>query len=139
MRARIDREQAMLRASVHLRALCAMLNAAQAGAAFAADRADAELALAQAAAAVQASERADATLHAMPEASLAREHLRVAEDAFARRDWLGSTQAAEKARLDADLATALTRAQRATAARTEVEEGVRDLRLRLGLPSGGAP
>lgn len=129
----------MLRASVHRRALCAMLIAAQAGAAFAADRADAELALAQAAAAVQASERADATLHAMPEASLAREHLRVAEDAFARRDWLGSTQAAEKARLDADLATALTRAQRATAARTEVEEGVRDLRLRLGLPSGGAP
>ena len=123
-----------------LRGSCVlMFTLALASTAFAAERDDAELALAQAASAVQASERADAALHAIPEAGMAREHLRIAEDAFARRDWLGSTQAAEKAKLDADLATALTRAQRATAARTEVEDGVRDLRLRLGLPSGGAP
>ena len=123
-----------------LRGSCVlMFTLALASTAFAAERDDAELALAQAASAVQASERADAALHAIPEAGMAREHLRIAEDAFARRDWLGSTQAAEKAKLDADLATALTRAQRAMAARTEVEDGVRDLRLRLGLPSGGAP
>lgn len=107
--------------------------------AFAASREDAELALAQAAAAVHAADRADAAMHASPEAGLAREHLRVAEDAFARRDWLGSTQAAEKAKLDADLATALTRERRATAARVDVEGGVHDLRLRLGLPTGGTP
>lgn len=123
-----------------LRGSCVlMFMLAFASTAFAAERDDAELALAQASAAVQASERADTALHAISESGMAREHLRVAEDAFARRDWLGSTQAAEKAKLDADLAIALTRAQRATAARTEVEDGVRDLRLRLGLPAGGAP
>lgn len=123
-----------------LRGSCVlMFTLALASTAFAAERGDAELALAQAAAAVQASERADTALHAVRESGMAREHLRAAEDAFARRDWHASTQAAEKARLDADLATALTRAQRATVARTEAEDGVRDLRLRLGLPAGGAP
>ncbi|HEY6544520.1 MAG TPA: hypothetical protein VIZ64_06460 [Dokdonella sp.] len=110
-----------------------------AGGAQAAEREDAELAIAQASAAVQAAERADALLHAAPEATAAREHLHVAEHAYARRDWLDSTQAAEKARLDADLATALTRERRASAARAEVEAGVRDLRVRRGLPAGGAP
>jgi hypothetical protein len=122
-----------------LRGSCVLMLCAFASTAYAAERDDAELALAQAAAAVQASERADTSLHAIPEAGMARENLRVAEDSFARRDWLASTQAAEKAKLDADLATALTRAQRATTARIEVEDGVRDLRLRLGLPAGGAP
>lgn len=107
--------------------------------AFAASREDAERALAQAAAAVHAADRADAAMHAAPETGLAREHFRVAEDAFARRNWLDSTQAAEKAKLDADLATAMARERRATAARLEVESGVRDLRLRLGLANGGAP
>lgn len=110
-----------------------------AGGVHAAERADAELAIAQASAAVQAAERNDALLHAAPEANAAREHLRLAEHAFTRRDWLDSTQAAEKARLDADLANALTRERRATAARSEVEAGVRDLRVRSGLPAGGAP
>lgn len=124
----------MLRGSCVLILLFALASTATA-----AERDDAELALAQAAAAVQAAERADANVHAASESRMARDNLRMAEDAFARRAWLESTQAAEKARLDADLATALTREQRAAAARIEVEDGVRDLRLRLGQTAGGMP
>lgn len=123
-----------------LRAGCVLvLMLAFASGASAAERDDAELALAQAAAAVQAAERADAAVHAASELRIAQDNLRIAEDGFARRDWLDSTQSAEKAKLDADLATALAREQRATAARIDVEDGVRDLRLRLGLPAGGTP
>lgn len=63
----------MLRGSCVLMFMLALASTASA-----ADRGDAELALAQAAAAVQASERADTALHAIPESSIAREHLRVA-------------------------------------------------------------
>jgi hypothetical protein len=124
----------MLRGSCVLILLFALAPPARAG-----ERDDAELALAQAAAAVQAAERADASLHAASETRMARDNLRIAEDAFGQRAWRDSAQAAEKAKLDADLATALTREQRATAARVDVEDGVRDLRLRLGLPAGGTP
>lgn len=124
----------MLRGSCVLILLFALASTATA-----AERDDAELALAQAAAAVQAAERADANVHAASESRMARDNLHMAEDAFARRAWLESTQAAEKARLDADLATALTREQHAAAARIEVEDGVRDLRLRLGQTAGGMP
>ena len=62
-----------------------------------------------------------------------------AQQAFDHDDWTRSAMAAEKAKVDGDLAAARSRQQRATAATREIEYSVRELRARLGLPPGETP
>ena len=107
--------------------------------AFAGDRRTAELELAQAATAVQGAERADAIRWAGADIEAAHAELAAAQQAFDHDDWTRSAMAAEKAKVDGDLAAARSRQQRATAATREIEDSVRELRARLGLPPGETP
>lgn len=112
-------------AFVLLAALCC-------GSAFAADRQEAEIALAQAETAMQSAVSADAASAAPIDLRSAEDNLVAARGAMERRKWTDSAMSAEKAKADADLAAARSRAKRATAATAEIEASVETLRRELG-------
>lgn len=109
-----------------------ILMAALAIPAFAANRGEAEVALAQAETAVQSAAAADAARDAATEMHSAEDNLVAARGAFERRKWTDSAMSAEKAKADADLAAARSREKRATAATAEIEASVATLRRELG-------
>ncbi len=100
--------------------------------ALAADRGEAEVALAQAETALQAAAAADATRDAPVEMRAADDNFAAARGAFERRKWTDSAMSSEKAKADADLAAARSREKRASAATAEVEASVATLRRELG-------
>lgn len=106
------------------------------GVAFATDRKDAEIALAQAETAVQSAESADAATAAASEMRLAQNNLVAARGALERRNWTDSAMNAEKAKADADLAAARSREKRATAATAEIEASLQTLRREVGRSGG---
>ncbi len=102
------------------------------GSAFAADRQEAEIALAQAETAVQAAVSADAATAAPIDLRSAEDNLVAARGAIERRNWTDSAMNAEKAKADADLAAARSREKRASAATAEIQASVDTLRRELG-------
>ena len=109
-----------------------LLAALLCGSAFAADRQEAEIALAQAETAVQSAVSADAASAAPINMRAAEDNLASARGAMERRNWTDSAMSSEKAKADADLAAARSREQRATAATAEIEASVTTLRRELG-------
>jgi hypothetical protein len=109
-----------------------ILMAAMAFPALAADRGEAEVALAQAETAVQSAVAADASRDAPSEMRAAEDNLVAARGGFERRKWTDSAMSAEKAKADADLAAARSREKRAVAATREIEASVATLRRELG-------
>lgn len=109
-----------------------ILMAALALPAYAADRGEAEVALAQAETAVQSAAAADASRDAPAEMRAAEDNLVAARGGFERRKWTDSAMSAEKAKADADLAAARSREKRAVAATGEIEASVATLRRELG-------
>lgn len=106
------------------------------GLAGAAARHDADLALTQAQAAIDAAERAGAAQYAMPELTAARTGMASAAGLADRRDWTGAMLASEKTALDANLAESRSRQARAESTTAEVEDAVRTLRAELGRTGG---
>lgn len=104
--------------------------------AFAGNRDDAERELAAARTALDAAESADAARYAHPELVTARSMLDVAELELDRRDYDDAALDAEKARVDAELATARARQQRAELATAEIEAAVETLRQQLAATGG---
>ncbi|MEO8010933.1 MAG: hypothetical protein ABI650_04745 [Dokdonella sp.] len=104
--------------------------------AFATNRQDAEIALAQADTAVRAAESADAAQGAPADLRSAQGNLVAARGALERRNWTDSAMNAEKANADADLAAARSREKRATAATAEIEASVETLRREVGRSGG---
>lgn len=107
------------------------------GVAHAAERKDAELALAQASTAVQAARRDDAQTYASAEFATAQSMLSTSLEAFDARAWTRSLVYAERARVDGELASALGRQIRAEAAETELERSLDSLRAQIS--TGGSP
>lgn len=105
--------------------------------ALAAERKDAELALAQASTAVQNAGRDDAATYAAAEFATAQAMLTAATEAFETRAWTRSAIYAERARVDGDLAAARGRQFRAEAAAAELERSLDSLRAQI--PAGGSP
>ena len=101
------------------------------GSAFASDRDKANIIFAQAQTAVEAAEATDAATYAAVEMHSAQTNLAAASGAMDRRKWNASAMSSEKARADADLATARSREKRATAATAEIEASVETLRREL--------
>lgn len=106
------------------------------GIALGAARHDADLALTQAQAAIDAAERAGAAQYALPELTAARAGMAAAVGDAERRDWTDSMLASEKTTADANLAEARSRQARAEVATQEVEDAVRTLRAELGRTGG---
>ena len=102
------------------------------------DRHDADLAMTQANAAIEAAEHADAAQFDNADLGTAHDMLASAQGAYDHRDWTISVFDAENARADADLAAARSRQLRAEEATAEVERSVRTLREQLGI-SGDQP
>ena len=115
--------------------------------AFAFDRNDAELELAQAFAAVQSAERDDAAHYAAPDLDEAHAMLDEARRAQDARAWTDVGIYAERAKVSGDLASARARQQRAENATAEIERSVEMLRNQLrgsdaapmSAPTGRAP
>ncbi|MBO9661453.1 DUF4398 domain-containing protein [Dokdonella sp.] len=107
------------------------------GIAQAADRKDAELALAQASTAVQAARRDDAQTYAPADFATAQTTLNTSLEAFDARAWTNSLIYAERARVDGELAGARSRQVRAETAATELERSLDTLRAQVS--AGGAP
>lgn len=105
--------------------------------AYAAERRDAELALAQASTAVQNAGRDDAATYAAADFATAQTNLAAATEAFEARAWTRSAIYAERARVDGDLAAARGRQFRAEAAAAELERSLDSLRAQIAV--GGAP
>lgn len=104
------------------------------GMAFASDRDKANVIYAKAQTAVQGAEAADAATYAPVELNAAKSNLASASGALDRRNWEASAFSAEKAEVDANLATARAREKRATAATAEIEASVETLRRELNRP-----
>lgn len=119
-----------------VRALLLIAGLALCGAAGAANRHDAELAMTEAQSALEAAERAGAAEHAMPDLNTARTGMARAQGLADEREWTASMLASEKTRADANLAEALARQARAEATTQEVEQAVRTLRSELGRAGG---
>lgn len=96
------------------------------------DRKDAELALAEAGAAVEAAQRADAQQYAAAELGSAHDMLASAQAAYDHRAWTDSFFDSDSAKADANLAAARSRQHRAEAATAELETTVGSLREQLG-------
>ena len=102
------------------------------------DRKDAELALAEAGASIEAAEHADAAQYAPTELNTAHDMYAGAQAAFDHRNWTESAFAADNSKADANLAAARSREHRAEATTNELETTVRSLREQVGM-SGGQP
>lgn len=107
------------------------------GVAQAADRKDAELALAQASTAVQTARRDDAETYAAADFATAQTMLNTSLEAFDARDWTRSLIYAERARVDGELAGARGRQVRAESAANELERSLDTLRVQVS--AGGSP
>ena len=105
--------------------------------ALAADRKDADLAITQAASAVEAAQRADAPQNAATDFGTAQQMLMDAHVAYDNRHWTDSIIDSENARVDANLAAARSRQARAEATTAELEQTVRSLREQMGVTPGG--
>jgi len=102
------------------------------------DRKDADVALAEASASVEAAERADAAQYATADMGHARDMLASAHAAYDHRAWTDSFIDSDSAKADANLAAARSRQHRAEATTAELETTVRSLREQLGV-AGGQP
>jgi hypothetical protein len=107
-------------------------------AAYGMDRKDADLAMAEAGASIQAAESADAAQYAPTELNTAHDMFAGAQAAYDHRDWTESAFAADNSKADANLAAARSREHRAEATTNELETTVRTLREQMGV-SGGQP
>lgn len=107
------------------------------GGAYAAERKDAELALAQASTAVQTARRDDAETYAVAEFATAQTTLNASLEAFDARAWTRSLIYAERARVDGELAGARSRQIRAEGAADELQRSLDTLRGQLS--NGGSP
>jgi hypothetical protein len=107
-------------------------------AAGATDRKDADLALAEAGASVEAAARADAGQYAPDELNRARDMLVNAQAAYDHRAWTDSFLSSDSAKADANLAAARSRQHRAETTTAELETTLRSLRDQLGA-AGGQP
>lgn len=94
----------------------------------------AQVAIAQAATAVEAAENADAATAASAVMRAARDHLTAARGAWQRESWEAALMAAQKAKVDANLAGARARQKRATDATAEIEASVETLRRQINMP-----
>lgn len=103
------------------------------------DRKDADLALAQAATAVEGAERDDASRYAAADLASAHDMLNAAQAGYDSRHWADSVFHAENAKADADLAAARSRQMRAEQATAQVERSVESLRDQLGATAGDQP
>lgn len=109
-------------------------------AAGAADRKDAELAMTQAATAIQSAQQADASQYASADFGTAQDNLMAAHSAYDARHFEESIIDSENARADANLSAARSRQVRAEATTSELERTVRSLREQIGAPiTGGQP
>jgi len=106
-------------------------------AAYGMDHRDADMAMTQAGAAIEAAERADAAQFDNADLGTAHAMLASAQAAADHRDWTESVFASENAKVDADLATARSRQVRAEEATAEVERSVQTLREQLGVSNMG--
>ncbi len=106
------------------------------GAAFASDKDKANVIYAKAQTAVQSAEAADAATYAPVELNTAKRNLTSASGALDRRNWEDSAMSAEKAEVDANLASARAREKRATAAMSEIEASVETLRREINRSGG---
>jgi hypothetical protein len=106
--------------------------------AYSMDRKDADLAMAEAGASIQAAESADAAQYAPTELNTAHDMFAGAQAAYDHRDWTESAFAADNSKADANLAAARSREHRAEATTNELETTVRTLREQMGV-SGGQP
>ncbi len=104
------------------------------GTAFASDRDKVNVIYAKAQAAVQGAEATDAATYAPVELNAAQSNLASANGAMDRRNWEQAAMSAEKAEVDANLASARAREKRATAATAEIESSVETLRRELNRP-----
>jgi len=102
-------------------------------AANAVDRKDAELAITEASASVEAAERADAAQYATSDLNNAHDMLGSAQAAYDHHKWLDSVFNSANAKADANLAAARARQHRAEAATAEIDASVRSLREQLGI------
>jgi hypothetical protein len=102
------------------------------------DHRDADVALAEAGASVEAASRADAGQYAPQDLNRARDMLATAQAAYDHRAWTDSFFASDSAKADANLAAARSRQHRAEAITTELDTTVRSLREQLGV-AGGQP
>jgi hypothetical protein len=107
-------------------------------AAGAADRKDAEIALAEAGSSVEAAQRADAAQYAGTELNTAQDMIMNAHAAFDHRAYTDSYLDSDSAKADANLAAARSRQHRAETTTAELETTVRSLREQLGV-AGGQP
>jgi len=103
------------------------------------DRKDAELAMTEAGASIDAAERADAAQFASTDLATAHNMLANAQGAYDHHHWTDSVFNAENAKADANLASARSREQRAEQATAEVERSVATLREQMGISDGGQP
>jgi hypothetical protein len=106
-------------------------------AALALDRKDAELAMTEAGAAVDAAQQADAAQYDAVDFNTSHDMLVNAQAAYDHHHWTESVINAENAKVDADLATARSRQHRAEQATAQVELSVRTLREQLGISGDG--
>jgi Domain of unknown function (DUF4398) len=102
------------------------------------DRKDADLAMAEAGASIEAAERADAAQYAPTELNTAHDMFASAQSDYDHRNWTDSAFAADNSKADANLAAARSREHRAEATTNELETTVRTLREQMGM-SGGQP
>ena len=102
------------------------------------DRKDADLALAEAGASVEAASRADAGQYAPDELNRAHDMLANAQAAYDHRAWTDSFLSSDSAKADANLAAARSRQHRAETTTAELETTVQSLRDQLGA-AGGQP
>lgn len=100
------------------------------------DRKDADLALAEAGASIEAAERGDAAQYAPTELNTAHDMFASAQAAYDHRNWTESAFAADSSKADANLAAARSREHRAEATTNEMETTVRTLREQLGVSGG---
>jgi hypothetical protein len=128
-----DKEIVMRRKSIS-RLLAAAMVLALPFTAHAMDRKDADLALAEAGASIEAAERADAAQYAPTELNTAHDMYASAQSAYDHRNWTDSAFAADNSKADANLASARSREHRAEATTNELERTVRSLREQMGLP-----
>jgi len=102
------------------------------------DRKDADLAMAEAGASIQAAESADAAQYAPTDLNTAHDMFASAQAAYDHRNWTDAAFAADNSKADANLAAARSREHRAEATTNELERTVRSLREQIGV-SGGQP
>lgn len=96
-----------------------------------ADRTSAQAAIAEADALITAASRSGAQSVALTSMNAAREQLAAAKASANERDWRDAEEAAIRAQRDAEVAAAMTRANRAESALAELEETVETLRREL--------